>query len=157
MKNSLILATLLAPALLIGGNLSAAEHHEHADHKVQASPKGAKAYIVQPKDGATVKQKVKVIFGLSGMGISPAGITASGEPIPDTGHHHLLIDIEKLPPLDKPLPADNPNIKHFGKGQTETMLELTPGTHTLQLILADYGHYAHKPPVISKKITITVK
>ncbi len=126
--------------------------------KRQASPKGAKTYIVTPRDGRTVKKKVKVIFGLSGMGIVPAGITASGVPIPDTGHHHLLVDVDKLPAMDMPLPADQPaTIKHFGKGQTEAMLELTPGKHTLQLLFADFAHVPHNPPVISRKITITVE
>lgn len=124
----------------------------------QKSPKGARTYIVTPKDGKTVKKKVKVIFGLSGMGVSPAGITASGQAIPNTGHHHLLVDVDKLPPLDQPLPADKPEtIKHFGKGQTEVVLELAPGKHTLQLLFADYKHVPHNPPVMSKKITITVK
>ncbi len=127
--------------------------------KRQPSPKGAKVYVVQPKDGRTVKKKVKVVFGLKGMGICPAGITAAGGiPFPDTGHHHLLVDVDKLPPLDMPLPADRPdNVKHFGKGQTETILELTPGKHTLQLIFADYAHVPHNPPVMSEKITITVE
>lgn len=131
------------------------------DEKVKRnpSPKGAKVYIVTPKDGKTVKKKVKVIFGLSGMGICPAGVTAgNGIAFPDTGHHHLLVDVDKLPTLDRPLPADqHDHVKHFGKGQTETVLELTPGKHTLQLIFADHAHVPHNPPVISKKITITVK
>ena len=155
----------LAPALLFtsAAVTQAADkdkhgHGEHADHKRQPSPKGAKVYIVTPKDGKTVKKKFKVVFGLKGMGICPAGITAQGVPIPDTGHHHLLVNVDKLPDFSKPLAADIPEkIKHFGKGQTETMLELPPGKHTLQLVLADYGHFAHNPPVVSKKITITVK
>ena len=112
------------------------------------------------KDGKNVKagkNGVKVIFGLSGMGICPAGITASGVPLPNTGHHHLLVDAGEVD-LKKPLPADKPEtVKHFGKGQTETVLKLKPGKHTLQLILGDYAHVPHNPPVMSKKITITVK
>ena len=126
--------------------------------KRDSSPKGAKVYIVQPRDGKTVKTKVKVVFGLRGMGIIPAGVTANGVSFPDTGHHHLLVDVDKLPAMDMPLPADKPDsVKHFGKGQTEVMLELTPGKHTLQLILANYAHVPHNPPVVSKKITITVE
>ncbi len=105
-------------------------------------------YIISPQDGATVSSPVLVQFGLKGMGVSPAGIEKA-----KTGHHHLLIDAD-LPDLSKPLGAD---VKHFGGGQTETSIELSPGTHTLQLILADYKHQPHSPAVVSKKITITVK
>ena len=159
MKKLSKLSIALVAASLLTASASAADHgHSTAAHVMQKSPKGAKAYIVNLRDGKTYKGKVKVIFGLSGMGISPAGITASGQPIPDTGHHHLLVDVDKLPPLNQPLPADKPDsFKHFGKGQTETTLELAPGKHTLQLILADYGHVPHNPPVMSKKITITVE
>jgi hypothetical protein len=115
------------------------------------SPKGAKAYIITPKNGKTVKKKFTVRFGLKGMGIAPAAIDKE-----NTGHHHLLIDVDKLPNLDLPLVATD-NIRHFGGGQTEVTLELTPGKHTLQLVLGDWIHLAHSPPVISKKITITVK
>ena len=153
----------LVPALFLSLNLSArgAEKHDHpelADHKMQKSPEGARSYIVLPRDGRTVRQKFKVVFGIQGMGVCPAGITASGEPIPDTGHHHLLVNVDKLPPLNVPLPADQPEkILHFGKGQTETMLELPPGKYTLQLVFADYAHVPHVPPVISEKITVTVE
>lgn len=154
MKRIQLLALALVPALFIASTAVA----QDAEHKRQASPKGAKVYIVSPKDGKTVKSKFKVVFGLSGMGVSPAGITAQGIAIPDTGHHHLLIDVDKLPAMNQPLSAETPEkIMHFGKGQTETMLELAPGKHTLQLILADYAHVPHDKPVLSKKITITVE
>jgi len=85
------------------------------------------------------------------MGIAPAGID-----LPDTGHHHLLIDMDKLPDFNLPLAASE-NLVHFGKGQTETVLELSPGKHTLQLVFADKIHLPHNPPVMSEKITIHVK
>ena len=115
------------------------------------SPAGAEVYIISPKDGATVHNPVRVQFGVKGMGIAPAGVKYD-----NTGHHHLLIDTD--PPSDQstPLPATD-KIVHFGKGQTETTLNLTPGKHTLQLVFADANHIPHSPPVISKKITITVK
>ena len=123
------------------------------------SPPGAKVYVVSPKDGETVPRKFKVIFGLSGMGVCPAGITGEGGvPIPDTGHHHMCVDQATLPPMDDVLPIDQPDkVLHYGKGQTETMLELAPGRHTLQLIFADYAHVPHDPPVVSEKITVIVK
>jgi hypothetical protein len=115
------------------------------------SPAGAEVYVISPQDGETVKSAVTVRFGLRGMGVAPAGINMVG-----TGHHHLLIDVEALPPMDKPLPKDEKHL-HFGAGQTETTLTLAPGKHTLQLILGDQLHIPHQPPVISKKITITVE
>ena len=114
------------------------------------APEGASAYIISPADGEVVSSPVKVVFGLSGMGVTPAGSN-----LPDTGHHHLIIDAP-LPAFDKPIPADD-NHKHFGKGQTETVIELAPGEHTLQLLLGDWVHVPHTTPVTSKQITITVK
>ena len=114
------------------------------------SPAGAEAYIISPKDGAKVHGPVVVQFGLKGMGIAPAGTKME-----NTGHHHLLIDTEAPADLGAPLPATD-KIVHFGKGQTETTLHLAPGKHTLQLLLGDQNHIPHNPPVMSKKITITV-
>ncbi len=123
----------------------------------QPSPAGAEVYIASLDDGAVVGKKVNVVFGLRGMGICPAGIVGKdGNPIPNTGHHHLLIDACSLPPMDSPLVASD-SLKHFGLGQTETTLELAPGKHTLQLIFADFAHIPHNPPVVSKKVTTTVK
>lgn len=122
------------------------------------SADGAKVYFVNLKDGDEVASPVKVVFGLSGMGVAPAGVEAE-----NTGHHHLFIN---RPPLgqgeDGPeelqtsIPSDE-NHLHFGKGQTETTLELPPGEHTLQLVLGDWSHVPHKNPVTSDVITITVK
>ena len=115
------------------------------------SPPGAEVYILSPKNGAKVSNPVVVRFGLKGMGVAPAGVKFE-----NTGHHHLLIDTAPPKDMSVPLPATD-NIKHFGKGQTETSLTLTPGKHTLQLLLGDQNHIPHDPPVMSKKITITVE
>lgn len=115
------------------------------------SVEGAKVYFVAPKDGATVSSPFTVQFGLKGMGVAPAGVQ-----FPNSGHHHLLIDVEKLPDTNAPLPVTD-NIKHFGTGQTEADLTLPPGKHTLQLVLGDYVHVPHDRPIVSDKITITVK
>jgi hypothetical protein len=114
------------------------------------SPPGAEVYIISPKDGATVHGPVLVQFGLKGMGVAPAGVKFE-----NTGHHHLLIDSDAPADMGAPLPSTD-KIVHFGKGQTETTLHLPAGKHTLQLLFADQGHVPHNPPVISKKITITV-
>ena len=118
---------------------------------ISKSVPGAEVYLIEPADGATTAATFKVTFGLSGMGVAPAGAD-----LKNTGHHHLLIDVNELPDVTKPLPASN-QVKHFGGGQTETVLTLTPGIHTLQLLLGNYVHIPHDPPVLSKKITITVK
>lgn len=114
------------------------------------APAGAVVYIVRPAAGARVKSPVTVVFGLTGMGIAPAGVKFD-----NTGHHHLLIDTELPADLTQPLPVSDA-IRHFGKGQTETTLDLAPGKHTLQLLFADFTHTPFTPNVASKKITITV-
>ena len=110
----------------------------------------ARVYIISPADGASVTSPVTVRFGLRGMGVAPAGTEVGG-----TGHHHLLIDVEKLPAVDQPIPADERHL-HFGGGQTEVDVQLSPGRHTLQLVLGDRFHIPHDPPVVSERITITV-
>ncbi|WP_247878283.1 DUF4399 domain-containing protein [Azospirillum sp. TSO22-1] len=123
-----------------------------APEKAKRTPgrKEAYLYIGWPNNGETVKSPFKVWFGMRNFGVAPAGVTKEG-----TGHHHLLIDSE-LTNFDEPIPNDKKHM-HFGKGQTETVLELPPGKHTLQLVLGDTDHVPHNPPIMSKKITITVR
>ncbi|MBS0365838.1 MAG: DUF4399 domain-containing protein [Proteobacteria bacterium] len=137
--------TLLAAclALLLCGAAVGAEERT-------PSPPGAQTYIISPHDGARVHNPFKVQFGLSGMGVAPAGVRFE-----NTGHHHLLIDTGVPADLGAPLPTSD-SVRHFGKGQTETMLTLPPGRHTLQLIVGDQNHVPLDPPVISKKITVKV-
>ena len=116
-----------------------------------AAPAETKVYIISPADGATVGQEVTVRFGLKGMGVAPAGVARE-----HTGHHHLLVDVKELPAAGQPIPADAQHV-HFGGGQTQTTLKLSPGTHTLQLELGDANHVPFEPAVVSKKITIHVK
>jgi hypothetical protein len=115
------------------------------------APEGARAYVISPKNGDTVSSPFVVQFGLKGMGVAPAGVNQ-----PNTGHHHLLIDLAEMPDPSLPMPATD-NLKHFGGGQTETELTLPAGTHTLQLVLGDYLHIPHDAPIVSERITITVK
>jgi hypothetical protein len=114
------------------------------------SPEGARIYFIGIADGDEVSNPVVVRFGLSGMGVAPAGIEKQ-----QTGHHHLLIDSE-LSDYSLPVPSDD-NHRHFGGGQTEVSIELPPGNHTLQLVLADHRHVPHEPPVVSERIEVTVK
>ena len=120
-----------------------------AQDRTPAAP-GAEVYIISPKDGAKVSGPFVVQFGLKGMGIAPAGIKFD-----NTGHHHLLIDTAVPADAGAPLPSSE-KVVHFGKGQTETTLTLPPGKHTLQLVLGDYSHVPHNPPVVSKKVTVEV-
>lgn len=115
------------------------------------SPESARLYLLSPVDGEKVPTTFKVTFGLSGMGVAPAGVARE-----HTGHHHLLIDLDSLPALDKPLPSSK-NIVHFGGGQTETWITLEPGEHSLQLMLGNHLHVPHTPPVLSQKIRVTVE
>ncbi|HEX4649242.1 MAG TPA: DUF4399 domain-containing protein [Steroidobacteraceae bacterium] len=140
---------VLVAALLIAAPAASAQSAAGPAARTP-SPPGAEVYIVSPRNGAKVHSPVTVVFGLKGMGVAPAGIKFD-----NTGHHHLLVDTDPPANLGAPLPATD-KILHFGKGQTETSLTLPPGKHTLQLLLGDQNHVPHDPPVISRKITVTV-
>jgi hypothetical protein len=153
MRISIIAAVALLPCLALAQSMPDMSHDQMAQagsverHK---SPPNAYCYIGWPNDGETIHAtRFKVWFGTRDFGVAPAGVAKD-----NTGHHHLLIDAP-LPPLDQEIPNDK-NHLHFGKGQTETFLELPPGTHTLQLLMGDENHVPHDPPVMSKKITIHV-
>lgn len=142
MKQTLIVA---AASLLLGGAAFADGHRSPA-------PDGARAYIIAPADGATVSNPVTIVFGLEGMGVAPAGTERE-----NTGHHHLLNNTDPATlDLESGLPATD-EIVHFGGGQTQVTKELPAGTHTLRLLLGDWSHVPHDPPVLSAPITITVK
>jgi hypothetical protein len=121
-----------------------------AQNLISHAPKDAQAYIIEPTDGATLPETFTVKFGLSGMDLAPAG-----KPQENTGHHHLLIDQPEFDATAS-LPSTE-QIRHFGKAQTETELSLTPGEHTLQLVLGNYAHVPHDHPVISKPIKVTIQ
>jgi hypothetical protein len=122
------------------------------DRKEEAMPT-TEAYFISPAGGETLTGQVKVVFGLKGMSVALAGVDKAG-----SGHHHLLIDVASLTgdALTEAIPSDD-NYLHFGGGQTETLLDLEPGTHTLQIVLGDHNHVPHNPPVMSAQITITVE
>lgn len=138
-----LLGTLFISAL--GGWATAAELPR------SPAPEGARLYFITPADGETVPSTFTVKFGLSGMGVAPAGVDH-----PNTGHHHLVINVpDEDIPLDVPLPASEQFV-HFGAGQTQTQVTLPPGSHTLKLVLGNYLHIPHDPPVMSSTITVTV-
>ena len=117
-------------------------------------PKHARVFFVNLKDGAVVTSPVKIEFGIEGFGITPAGTT--GKERHTGGHHHLLVNLPTAPDLDEVIPHDKYHL-HFDKGETETLLELPKGKHTLQLLLGDEEHEPHDPALISERITIRVK
>lgn len=114
------------------------------------APEGAEVYFISPTNGALIEGEVKVVMGLKGMGVAPAGVTTE-----NTGHHHLIINAP-TPEAGKPIGKDDSH-RHFGGGQTEAMLDLPAGEHKLQLVLGDFAHRPHADPVVSEVITITVK
>ena len=117
-----------------------------------AAPPGASVYIISPKDGDTVSSPFKVQFGLTGMGVAPAGVEK-----PKTGHHHLIIDATlSAEELKQPIAGDAKHV-HFGGGQTEAMVTLPSGQNTLQLVLGDWSHVPFDPPIMSPVVTVTVK
>ena len=140
-KNKMLGAFVLVLATILTSNTLADQ---------SPSAEGSSVYIISPQNGDIVSSPVTVVFGLTGMGVAPAGAQ-----IDNTGHHHLLVDAP-LPGLDAPIPADE-NYRHFGKGQTETQLELYPGQHTLQLLLGDWLHIPHQEALFSEQITVTVQ
>ena len=115
------------------------------------APKDALLYFVWPKNGAVIKGGFWCRFGLRNM-----GVTHAGDHFPNSGHHHLLINVSESLNPKEPIPQDKAHL-HFGAGQTEARIELPPGKHTLQLVLGDAEHYPFNPPVVSEKITITVQ
>ena len=123
-----------------------------AQNPVTPSPKGAKVYFVNVKNGDAVTSPFLVQFGLSGMGVAPVGVDTA-----NTGHHHLIIDTKLSPEALKAAIAADAKHVHYGGGQTEAMVTLPPGQHTLQLVLGNWSHIPHDPPVMSEIITITVK
>jgi hypothetical protein len=122
-----------------------------ANAQGKPSSKDAVLYFVWPQNGATIKGGFWCRFGLRNMGVTHAGDT-----YPNSGHHHLLIDVNEPLNPNEPIPSDKSHL-HFGAGQTEARIELPPGKHTLQLVLGDAAHYPFNPPLVSEKITITVK
>jgi len=143
---SCVVALLAAGAALAASGLAA---RGQGGITLTPSPPHAEVYFIGLEDGAKVPEKLKLSFGLKNMSVAPAG-----SDVPNSGHHHLLIDTE-LPPLNQPIPNDF-NHLHFGGGQTETEITLKPGTHTLQLLVGDKNHVPHTPPVMSPRIHVTV-
>ena len=116
----------------------------------RSAPPDAKVYFIYPHNGDVIYPRSTIRFGLSNMGVAPAGVAKAG-----TGHHHLLVDVDP-PPFDEPVPNDF-NHLHFGGGQTEVKLDLPPGEHTLELLFTDEKHIPYDPPIMSERIKVTVK
>lgn len=143
--------TAFACGLMVATS-AAADTHSHNNDTRTAAPAGASVYFISPSNGATTANPVTLQFGAKGIGIAPAGVEW-----PNTGHHHLLINVDPASvDLEYGLPADDQH-RHFGGGQTEVTLDLPTGTHTLFLLMGDQNHVPHDPPIMSEVITITVQ
>jgi hypothetical protein len=143
MRRSFVPSVLVVAGLYAGAAIGVAA--------AAPDPASPQVYFIWPHDGIVISGgKFWVRMGLRNMGVAPKGTA-----VPNTGHHHILINTE-LPPMTESIPNDR-NHLHFGAGETEARIELPPGTHTLQLLLGDLNHVPHKPPVVSKKITVTVR
>ena len=167
MNRSMTLLATLGVALLASGcggagdSGSAAEATDTASADAAESsapaalprtpaPEGARAFIIEPADGATVSSPVKVVFGAENIDVAAAGTDKPG-----SGHHHLLVDVP-LPDFGQPIPSSDGYL-HFGGAQTETTLDLEPGEHELRLLFGDFRHVPHDPPIYSDIVTITVE
>jgi len=140
-------AAMMSAQVLLAGLVSGAQAQTKGGPTPSAP--GAAVYFVDIKEGATLPTKPTIHFGLRNMGVAPAGADR-----PNSGHHHLIVDAP-TPAPDRPIPNDFNNL-HFGAGQTEAEVTLTPGKHTLQLVLGDKDHIPHNPPVMSERINVTV-
>lgn len=146
MKKHSIIASLVT--IFLSAALPVAADQTGLSSAVSAE---ARVWIQSPVDMQEVSSPIVVVFGSESVSISPAGVERE-----NSGHHHLMVDLDKLPAMDMPLPG-SAQLIHFGKGQTETLLELEPGLHSLQLLLGNHIHVPHSRPVMSEKITILVK
>lgn len=151
MRHTVCLSIFLVAVLHSGPAYAGAVAEAVSKPAPAVNPSSPQVYFIWPHDGTVITGgKVWVRMGLRNMGVAPKGTA-----VPNTGHHHILINTP-LPPLTEPIPNDR-NHLHFGAGETEARVELPPGRHTLQLLLGDTNHVPHKPPVVSKKITVTVR
>lgn len=173
MKNIFILIVIAALAIVLYKQLATQtsptdtpNHHLGATAEDKSEPvsnlpisaslispaaEGAEVFIISPKDGETVSSPLTVKFGISNMVVAKAGNN-----LEFSGHHHLLINLEQLPDMAAPLPATE-QVIHFGGAQTEATIELSPGSHSLQLLLGNYLHIPHDKPIMSEKINIIVE
>ena len=153
MNKVLLLPYLLVLSSFFSMATNSDDHDNFAMNNVAA--KNAQVFFIKPLDGQKFLLKdsdtIEIIFGAKNVFVKPAG-----ELIPNSGHHHLLINVEELPDLSMPIPA-NDNFIHFGKGQTSTVVSLPKGQHKLQMLLGNHVHIPHIPPVLSDPIYIEVK
>jgi hypothetical protein len=110
-------------------------------------------YFVNLNNNAKVPKTFLAQFGVKGLEVKPAGQDIENK---HAGHHHILIDnpAEEIPE-GQVVPMDAKSI-HYGKGQTESILELTSGKHTLTLQFADGAHRSYGKR-LAKTITVYVE
>lgn len=114
------------------------------------APAALGVHFVWPHEGSTVFTEFDTAFGLTGMTLTPAGQAVNDK---TKGHHHIIVDAGPIPE-GKIVPKDATHI-HFGGGQAQAKLTLTPGAHTLTMQLADGAHMSYGPK-LAKTIKINV-
>lgn len=173
MKKGILLLTLGVFAFAGCGKEDHAGHdhegHDHAHHEGEAKTAAKKedgsgshgheqgshkqmdkaVYFIEPAHNAKVKSPFKVVFGLKGMEVKPAGTMDK-----DTGHHHLLINKMAMNEGEV-IPADEKHL-HFGAGQTETEVTLEPGEYVLTMQFANGLHQSYGP-MMSSTIKVIVE
>ena len=141
---------LALPMFLLFASIGYAQNLLANDHDLKKSLE-QRVYFIEPKDGAVVGNEVKIVMGVQGMEIKPAGTV-----VENTGHHHLLIDALQQLNVGEAVPTGSDRHLHFGKGQTETSIKLAPGPHTLTLQFANGAHVSYGERMRST-ISVTAK
>ncbi|MDX8395766.1 MAG: DUF4399 domain-containing protein [Mariprofundaceae bacterium] len=153
MKQLLTILSIVGAVFVMGSVAEACNKGEkscsHNDVKACALAHQAGPYFISPKDGETLSGKITIKMGVNGMKVHKAGDVIDG-----TGHHHLIIDGHFVPEMQA-VAKDATHI-HFGKGQTETEIELSKGKHTLTLQFADGMHQSYGK-VFSRTIQVMVE
>ncbi len=141
---------LVLPMVMLFASIGYANNVLAFDYYAAKSP-NQRVYFIEPKDGAIVGQEVKVVMGVQGMEVKPAGTVEE-----NVGHHHLLIDAPQQVNAGEAVPAGNDKYRHFGKAQTDATIKLAPGKHTLTLQFANGAHVSYGEKM-RDTITVTVK
>lgn len=115
-----------------------------------ATPEPAQSVsLLEPADGATVGRPFKVRFGVKGLAVA-----AAGDVVANSGHHHLLINLDAKP-AGESIPFDARHV-HFGRGQTEGEIDLPPGRYKITAQFANGAHQSYGK-ALSQTITVTVQ
>ncbi len=156
---SMTAAIFVVAASACGGSEPAPAPATEAPPAAAPAPPAAptqRVFFVEPADGATVKSPVKLRFGLEGYELAPVpqGTITPERVRPGMGHHHVGVDMDCLP-AGTEIVKGTPSWIHFGTGNTEIDMQLTPGPHKLTLQLGDDLH--RTVDTLCQTITVNVE